>query len=197
MRNFLDLIFMEPYPLNHNNFKLIHLLNLILLFVPPFGFVVSMFLIKNNFMFINISFYAAQSPVIIQLTQFNIENNIILFIMFIVSGLIATAGGIFDWLFHRTYLTVSYKEHRAHLWALLCGNIIFICMILASITLLRHYFFLPIILLLIITTVLICYDEFLFHKKRCRRLETMFHRMLVFGNGTAFFLWFSILYNTY
>jgi hypothetical protein len=36
---------------------------------------------------------------------------------------------------------------------------------------------------------MICYDEFVFHRKRCGRYETMLHRLLVFGNGIAWLAW--------
>ena len=42
--------------------------------------------------------------------------------------------------------------------------------------------------MLIFTVVLICYDEFLFHR-RCGRFETLMHRLLTFGNGLAFLAW--------
>jgi hypothetical protein len=36
--------------------------------------------------------------------------------------------------------------------------------------------------------VMICYDEFVFHR-RCRRFETFTHRLLTCGNGLAFLAW--------
>jgi hypothetical protein len=50
-------------------------------------------------------------------------------------------------------------------------------------------FLLPVLIVLLFTVTLICYDEFIFHRRRCRRLETVLHRLLVFGNGTAWLAW--------
>ena len=54
----------------------------------------------------------------------------------------------------------------------------------------------PIIVALLTTTVLICYDEFAFHVRRCKPFETRLHRMLVFGNGLAFLCWMHWLFAT-
>ena len=51
----------------------------------------------------------------------------------ILSGTLATAGGIGDWIFHRRYVTVGPKEHHSHLLALLTGGLpVFVLMIIAS-----------------------------------------------------------------
>ena len=46
----------------------------------------------------------------------------------------------------------------------------------------------PVLIALIVTVILICYDEFLFHR-RCRWGEVLAHRALTFGNGLAFLGW--------
>ena len=48
---------------------------------------------------------------------------------------------------------------------------------------------LPIIVVALFTATLICYDEFVFHRKRCGVYETLLHRLLVFGNGVAWLAW--------
>jgi hypothetical protein len=105
-------------------------------------------------------------------------------------GTTATLGGLADWLFHRSGNTVvGAKEHRAHLAALVGGGIpLFLLMSLASLSRRPERFLLPVLVILIFTVVLICYDEFVFHR-RCNRFESLTHRLLVFGNGLAFLAW--------
>jgi hypothetical protein len=62
-------------------------------------------------------------------------------------------------------------------------------MLLASCSTTPTNYLLPVLVCAIYTIVLICYDEFLFHWKRCRTLETILHRLLVFGNGLAWLAW--------
>jgi hypothetical protein len=50
-------------------------------------------------------------------------------------------------------------------------------------------FLLPAIVVVLFIATLICYDEFIFHRRRCRPLETVLHRVLVFGNGAAWLAW--------
>jgi hypothetical protein len=107
-----------------------------------------------------------------------------------ICGIIATVGGIADWLFHRLYVTTGPKERRSHLLALATGGIpLFIIMSLASISSRPQHYLIPMMIVGLYTVVLICYDEFLFHWKRCKPLETLFHRLLVFGNGCAWLAW--------
>ena len=65
----------------------------------------------------------------------------------------------------------------------------FVLMSLASVSRQPLAYLLPVIVVLLFTVTLICYDEFIFHRRRCRRLETLLHRALVFGNGAAWFAW--------
>lgn len=48
--------------------------------------------------------------------------------------------------------------------------------------------FIPVLIALIATVILICYDEFLYHR-RCGRGEILAHRVLTLGNGIAFLAW--------
>ena len=104
-------------------------------------------------------------------------------------GTIASIGAG-DWLFHRSGETaVGAREHRAHVLALGVGGIpLFLLMAVASVVARPLVLLLPVVALVIVTVVLICYDEFMFHR-RCARLETALHRMLTFGNGLAWFAW--------
>lgn len=105
-------------------------------------------------------------------------------------GTVATIGGTLDWLFHRSgETTVGRREHRAHLLALAGGGIpLFVLMALASVSPRPSRFLVPVLVVLIFTVVLICYDEFVFHR-RCGRFEVLTHRLLTFGNGLAFLAW--------
>lgn len=110
-----------------------------------------------------------------------------------VAGISATAAGIADWCFHRSGQThVGLKEHQSELLALLGGGLpLFVLMACASVATQPIYFLIPILIVVLFTVVLICYDEFVFHRKRCSRYETFLHRVLVFGNGTAWLAWMN------
>lgn len=109
-----------------------------------------------------------------------------------VCGTIATAGGFGDWLFHRMFVTVGPREHRSHLLALGSGGVpLFALMVMASIIARPSLLLIPILVVAIYTISLICFDEFVFHRVRCTRLETMLHRMLVMGNGVAWLAWMN------
>lgn len=105
-------------------------------------------------------------------------------------GTAATIGGVLDWRFHRSGETVvSRREHRAHLLALAGGGLpLFGLMAAASVGSRPERFLVPVLVVLIFTVVLICHDEFIFHR-RCGRFETFAHRLLTFGNGLAFLAW--------
>ncbi len=107
-----------------------------------------------------------------------------------VCGTAATLAGWADWTIHRSGTTVvGVREHRAHVAALGGGGVpLFALMAAASISPRPLAFLLPILVVLVLTVVLICYDEFLFHR-RCGRREVLMHRALTFGNGLAFLAW--------
>jgi hypothetical protein len=105
-------------------------------------------------------------------------------------GGVATSGGVADFVFHRVYVTVGPEEHHSHKLALLTGGLpLFLLMAGASVLERPESLLLPIIVVALYCTVLICYDEFVFHRRRCTNLESAFHRLLVFGNGTAWLAW--------
>ncbi|MDX1943510.1 MAG: hypothetical protein SFU99_23285 [Saprospiraceae bacterium] len=114
-----------------------------------------------------------------------------------IFGIIATIGGVLDWKFHRNPLNMRIppKERDAEALALGAGGLpMFILMWIAMLSSKPIIFLIPIITVLIYTTVMICYDEFIFHLKRCGKTETIYHRMLVFGNGIAWLAWFHFIY---
>jgi hypothetical protein len=107
-----------------------------------------------------------------------------------VCGSVATFAGIADWRVHRSGTTVvGAREHRAHVAALGAGGVpLFGLMAAASLSPRPLALLLPTLVVLVFTVVLICYDEFLFHR-RCGAFENLMHRLLTFGNGLAFLAW--------
>ncbi|MBR9859376.1 hypothetical protein GYB22_01215 [bacterium] len=157
-------------------------LSLIFLFTPALAFALFLFLFKSHsnlqlsgvFPFVPLPFYG---------------------IAFF--GIIATIGGLLDWKFHRDPLNlkIPVKERDAEALALGTGGIpLFILMALATLSPSPNIYLIPILLVLIYTVSIICYDEFVFHRKRCGPKETAFHRMLVFGNGLAWLCWMFYIY---
>ena len=114
-----------------------------------------------------------------------------------IAGFIATCGGVADWRYHRIQLEMkmSEKERIAEAVALGIGGVpMFGMMWFATLSDDPNWYLIPIIGLLIFIVVAISYDEFVFHRRRCESKETFFHRLLVFGNGTAWLAWFSFIY---
>lgn len=105
-------------------------------------------------------------------------------------GTVAALAGLADWLVHRSGVTVVGRaEHRAHVAALAAGGIpLFALMAAASLSPRPLPFLLPVLVVFTVTVVLVCYDEFRFHR-RCGRFEVLTHRALTFGNGLAFLAW--------
>jgi hypothetical protein len=109
-----------------------------------------------------------------------------------IAGTVATLAGIGDWLFHRLMAkcAISRKERRCELLALAGGGVpVFLMMLMASVSERPLQWLLPVMVGVLLTTALICYDEFIFHRKRCQKFETRLHRVLVFGNGIAWLAW--------
>lgn len=109
-----------------------------------------------------------------------------------LAGTAATVAGVLDWTYHRlmTNCVMSRKERRCELLALAGGGApVFVMMLMASVSSQPLVWLLPVMIGVLFTTALICYDEFIFHRKRCQKLETRLHRVLVFGNGIAWLAW--------
>jgi len=114
-----------------------------------------------------------------------------------VAGVVATLGGILDWRYHRNPLNLKIpkKERDAEAAALGLGGVpMFVLMSVATLRGNPTVWLIPIVVVLIYTVVAICYDEFVFHRKRCGPVENTYHRMLVFGNGVAWLAWFHLIY---
>lgn len=166
---------MKPHSLRHY-------LSLILLFMPPLLFTVLLAWFKNA-----AQLHIGQGSLYLP-WQFWLIG---------IFGVIATAGGVLDWGYHRNPLNMKIpkKERDAEAAALGLGGLpMFILMWLAMMSAHPNLFLIPILVVLIYTVVAICYDEFVFHIKRCTRKENRYHRMLVFGNGIAWLAWFHFIY---
>ncbi len=113
------------------------------------------------------------------------------FWVLLTSGAVATVAGWLDWRYHRSGKTaVGGAEHRSELVALAGGGLpLFVLMAAASVVPRPQPLLIPVIVVVLFTAVMICYDEFVFHRKRCGRYETLLHRLLVFGNGLAWLAW--------
>jgi hypothetical protein len=157
-------------------------LSLFLLFIPAVLFAVLMFVYRNH-------------------PKLAIANNFPYvpweFLALAFFGIIATIGGVLDWRFHRNPLLmkISKKERDAEAAALGLGGVpMFLLMWCAMMSEQPRSFLIPIILVLLYTVVAICYDEFVFHINRCGKLENLYHRFLVFGNGLAWLAWFHFIF---
>jgi len=159
-----------------------HYLSLILLFIPAALFGALLLIYKDH-------------------TKLHFSNQLPYlpwqFFVMILFGTIATIGGILDWQFHRDplKLKIPKKERDAEAKALGLGGLpMFILMWLAMMSNAPTSYLIPILVVLIYTVAAICYDEFVFHIKRCGKLENSYHHMLVFGNGIAWLSWFHFIY---
>jgi hypothetical protein len=108
-----------------------------------------------------------------------------------VAGTVATAAGVGDWLYHRRAgVAIGPNERRGELLALCCGGLpLFVLLSFASFSAQPLRFLIPTIVAALVTTVMICHDEFVFHRRRCKLAETLLHRSLVFGHAIAFLAW--------
>ena len=151
-------------------------LSLIALFVPGSLFVLELFLVRHQPRFA----WLAAPP------YYPWE-----FWVIAIFGCMATAAGVADWLYHRSGRTrIGPREHRSELVALGSGGLpLFVLMSIASVLPRPAVLLIPVIVVVLFTTTMICYDEFVFHRKRCGSYETTLHRILVFGNGIAWLAW--------
>lgn len=110
-----------------------------------------------------------------------------------VCGTLATVAGLLDLHYHVSgRRLVSSKERHGELIALgLGGAPLFVLMLAASAASEPRRFLTPILILSMFTVVMVCFDEFVHHRRACTRYEATLHRVLVFGNGAAFLAWFQ------
>lgn len=108
------------------------------------------------------------------------------------AGSVATLAGVADWSWHRFVAgcAIGSAERRCEVIAMAAGGgPLFVIMATASVSTRPLAWLLPAMTVVIATTVMICYDEFVFHRRRCRRWETALHRTLVFGQAAAWMAW--------
>jgi hypothetical protein len=180
----VDDVLQMGLPRNPKPVRLTSFLSLSLLFAPALGFLLALNLLKHT----HPRFAWVNTPLVSYPWQFW---GILLF------GVVATLGGVGDWMYHKVYATVGPHEHHSHILALGAGGVVFLLMALASVADAPLALLIPIIVALLTTVVLICYDEFAFHIKRCLPFETLLHRLLVFGNGAAFLIWMHWIFVAY
>ena len=157
-------------------------LSLILLFVPAVLFAVLLFILRENLALRIVSDFPYLPWQ---------------FLCMAVFGTIATVGGVLDWRYHRNPLNLKIpkKERDAEAAALGLGGVpMFVLMWCAMMSQKPSNYLIAILVVLIYTVVAISYDEFVFHIKRCGPTETIYHRMLVFGNGLAWLAWFHFIF---
>jgi len=114
-----------------------------------------------------------------------------------ISGILATSAGVGDWFYHQYKggCIVCPLERKYETLALLGGGVpLFFFMCTASLSSKPTAFLIPVLVLVLFTTVLICYDEFVFHRRRCLPWETLLHRILVVGQATAWLAWMHWCY---
>jgi hypothetical protein len=153
-------------------------LTLLAQFVPGCLFVVGLFLLRNQQRYSWVS---------------NWDESPWEFWIIALFGSIATAAGYADWSYHRSGKTaIGRPEHHSELMALACGGVpLFALMAAASVIARPQWLLLPILVVLVFTVTMICFDEFVFHRKRCGIYETALHRLLVFGHGIAWLAWMN------
>lgn len=110
-----------------------------------------------------------------------------------VCGTIGTIAGLLDLHYHVSgKRLVSKRERHGELIALgLGGTPLFVLMMAASWMAAPSRLLAPIVLLGMFTVVMVCLDEFVYHRRTCSRYEATLHKALVFGNGAAFLAWFQ------
>ena len=115
------------------------------------------------------------------------------FWIILTSGTVATVAGFLDWRHHRSGQTaIGRPEHQSEILALVAGGLpLSLLMATASVLPRPQILLVPILIVVLFTVVMICYDEFVFHRKRCGTYETTLHRVLVLGNGIAWLAWMN------
>ena len=109
-----------------------------------------------------------------------------------LAGGIASIGGILDWSYHRwvARCKIGQAEKRLELLAMgVGGGSMLTVMLNASISDNPGRWLIPAMVVLMFTVSMICYDEFIYHRRRCTRWETLWHRILTGGMGVAWLGW--------
>ena len=167
----------RPFVLKGRGTTLVRLFGLLVFTLPGAGFIAGLFVVRGRpeFAFLE---HAALWPWELWAIA--------------LGGTLGLVGGSADFVWHvRGFRDVSRREERGEIFALACGGLpLFLLMAAASIAPDPRIYVLPVAALAMITVALVCYDEFVYHRKACGRAETLFHRLLTLGNGAAFLAWF-------
>ncbi|PYV20019.1 MAG: hypothetical protein DMG07_00400 [Acidobacteria bacterium] len=110
-----------------------------------------------------------------------------------IGGSAALLAALADWHYHTHAAAgrVGPREEETELVALGFGGLpLFLTMAWASRSSNPRIFLIPVVAILVFTVVMICRDEFIFHRRRCGAWENFLHKVIVFGNGLAWLTWF-------
>jgi hypothetical protein len=113
-----------------------------------------------------------------------------------IGGSIASLAGVADFFWHvRGLREVSRKEERGEVVALALGGAPLFClMAVASVAAKPTPYLLPVLIVTMFTVACVCHDEFVYHRRACGKTETLFHHVLIGGNGLAFLAWFHWIF---
>ncbi len=113
-----------------------------------------------------------------------------------VAGLTATTAGVLDWRYHRrTGVVVGVNERRAEFLALGLGGVpLFLLLALATVSTKPRAWLVPIFVAMLATTWLVAFDEFAFHRKRCKGIEPALHTTLLLGHAVAALAWVHLVF---
>ncbi len=107
-----------------------------------------------------------------------------------VAGGAASLAGILDWRLHRRLgVAIGGPERRAERIALVFGGLPLFAMMLAATALRARWLLVPVVAQTVLVVVLVCYDELVFHRRRCSAEETRLHRVLTMGQASALLAW--------
>lgn len=107
-----------------------------------------------------------------------------------IAGGAASLAGILDWRLHRRLgVAIGAPERRAERIALVLGGLPLFAMMAAATVLRAQWLLVPVVAQTVLVVVLVCYDELVFHRRRCSPEETRLHRILTLGQATALLAW--------
>lgn len=107
-----------------------------------------------------------------------------------IAGGAASLAGILDWRLHRRLgVAIGAPERRAERLALVFGGLPLFAMMTAATAWRARWLLVPVVAQAMLVVVLVCYDELMFHRRRCSPEETRLHRMLTLGQAVALLAW--------
>jgi hypothetical protein len=107
-----------------------------------------------------------------------------------VAGGLATSAGVLDWRLHRRAgIAIGAPERRAELVALVFGGLPLFALMAAATALRARWLLVPVVAQALFVAILVSYDEFVFHRRRCSAEETRLHRILTLGQTVALLGW--------